>query len=57
MSVPVPAHLGPLHPAEQLLVLLLAFGPLALLVVTVWISRRRHPEEGRYPDEGNPRLV
>jgi hypothetical protein len=34
-------HLGPLHPAEQALVLALAFGPVLLLVLTVWISRRR----------------
>ncbi len=38
----VPLHLGPVHPAEQLLILLLAFGPLVLLGLTVWLSRRRN---------------
>jgi hypothetical protein len=36
-----PLHLGALHGVEQALVYLLAFGPLLLLAVTVWISRRR----------------
>ncbi len=34
-------HLGTLHPLEQGLVLLLAFGPILLLAVTVWIARKR----------------
>jgi hypothetical protein len=34
-------HLGKLHGYENILVLLLAFGPLLLLAVTVWIARRR----------------
>jgi hypothetical protein len=34
-------HLGKLHGYEHALVLLLAFGPLLLLAVTVWIARRR----------------
>jgi hypothetical protein len=34
-------HLGKLHPFEQALVILLAFGPVLLLAVTVWIARRR----------------
>ena len=34
-------HLGKLHAHEQVLVLLLAFGPLLLLAVTIWIARRR----------------
>ncbi|SDS26513.1 hypothetical protein SAMN04488570_1495 [Nocardioides scoriae] len=41
----LPAHLGPLHPAEQGLVLVLAFGPFVLLGVTVWLSRRRDAAE------------
>ncbi|KQT89345.1 hypothetical protein ASG49_16335 [Marmoricola sp. Leaf446] len=41
----VPLHLGPLHPAEQLLTLLLAFGPFVLLGVTIWLSRRRDARE------------
>ncbi len=34
-------HLGQLHPFEQALVLLLAFGPVLLLGVTIWIARKR----------------
>jgi hypothetical protein len=34
-------HLGKLHAYEQVLVLVLAFGPLLLLAVTIWIARRR----------------
>ena len=37
----IPGHLGQLHGYENVLVLLLAFGPLVLLAVTVWIARRR----------------
>jgi hypothetical protein len=42
---PVLQHLGPLHPVEQLLVLLLAFGPFVLLAITVWVSRRRSSDD------------
>jgi hypothetical protein len=38
-------HLGPLHPMEHVLVYLLAFGPVVLLGVTIWISRRRNPDD------------
>jgi hypothetical protein len=41
----LPLHLGGLHPYEQLLVILLAFGPLLLLAVTVWIARKRDQED------------
>ena len=42
MNSPVlPLHMGALHPYEQLLVLLLAFGPFVLLAVVV-VVRRRH---------------
>jgi hypothetical protein len=34
-------HMGKLHSYEQVLVLLLAFGPILLLAVTIWIARRR----------------
>jgi hypothetical protein len=34
-------HMGRLHAYEQVLVLVLAFGPVLLLAVTVWIARRR----------------
>jgi hypothetical protein len=34
-------HLGPLHPFEQLLVVLIAFGPFVVLGVVVYVLRRR----------------
>ncbi len=34
-------HLGPLHPVEKIVTLLLAFGPFVLLALTIWLSRRR----------------
>ena len=37
-------HLGKLHPYEHVLVLVLAFGPLVLLGLTIWIARRRDNE-------------
>ncbi len=54
MNVPVlPLHMGALHPVEQLLVLLLAFGPFALLAVVVLVRRRQDArDEAREPDEG-----
>lgn len=36
-------HLGSLHPYEQALTLLLAFGPFVILAMVVW--RRRHEED------------
>jgi hypothetical protein len=41
----VALHLGALHPAEQWLTLLLAFGPFVLLVLTIWLSRRRNSHD------------
>jgi hypothetical protein len=35
-----PLHLGALHPFEQALTLLLAFGPFVALGVVVWLRRR-----------------
>ena len=37
----VSGHLGKLHGHEHALVFVLAFGPLLLLAVTVWIARHR----------------
>jgi hypothetical protein len=37
---PTLLHLGSLHPFEQALTLLLAFGPFVLLAVVVWRRRR-----------------
>ncbi len=41
----VPLHLGALHPLEQALTLLLAFGPFVVLGLVVW-RRRRADEDG-----------
>ena len=38
-------HLGSLHPIEQALTLVLAFGPFVLLGLVVW-WRRRHEADG-----------
>ena len=43
----IPLHMGALHPAEQALTLLLAFGPFVVLGVVIVVRRRaeqRHPE-------------
>ena len=43
-----PLHMGALHPVEQLLVLVVAFGPFLVLFVVVYVARRRAiEEEGR----------
>ena len=42
MLTETPLHLGPIHPVEQVLILVLAFGPLLLLALTIWVSRRRN---------------
>lgn len=41
----LPQHLGDLHAYEQVLVLLLAFGPFILLGIVVYVVRRRDLEE------------
>ena len=40
-------HMGQLHPYEHALVLVLAFGPLLLLAVTIRIARRRAEHDDR----------
>jgi cytochrome c-type biogenesis protein CcmH/NrfF len=40
-----PLHLGPLHPVEQALTLLLAFGPFVLLALVVVVRRRQDARE------------
>lgn len=42
-----PMHLGALHPVEQALTLLLAFGPFVVLGIVIFVRRRmdREPEE------------
>jgi hypothetical protein len=48
----LPLHLGELHRHEQVLTLLLAFGPFLLLAVVVVVRRRqdRRDEERRNDD-------
>ena len=42
LLLPPPAlHLGGLHPYEQALVLLIAFGPFVVLGVVVYVVRKR----------------
>jgi hypothetical protein len=38
-------HLGKLHPYEHFLVLVLAFGPVLLLAVTIYVARKRQEQE------------
>ena len=38
-------HMGALHPYEQALVLVLAFGPFVLLALVIWITRRRNTDD------------
>jgi len=46
MTAPVlPLHMGALHPFEQVLVLLLAFGPFVLLGVVIAVRRRQDRRE------------
>jgi hypothetical protein len=37
----VPAHLGALHPVEQALTLVLAFGPFLVLGIVILVRRRQ----------------
>ena len=53
VPMPHPLHLGALHPIEQALTLLLAFGPFAVLGIVIWLRRKedRAVAEG---DSGSP---
>lgn len=42
----IPLHLGALHPFEQALTLLLAFGPFVVLGIVVAVRRRQDAAEG-----------
>lgn len=55
-SAIAPGHLGELHAYEQLLVLLLAFGPFLALAVVVYVVRRRDiaAETAEKPVPGGP---
>ena len=48
-AVPLPLHMGGLHPVETLLVVLLAFGPFVALAVVVHLQRRRDGSEDDPP--------
>lgn len=48
--VTVPMHMGALHPLEQGLVLLLAFGPFIVLALAVVIRHR----SGRDDEQADP---
>jgi len=53
MTVVPTLHMGSLHPVEQLLVVLIAFGPFVVLAVVVYVVRRRDvadEEANRWPD-------
>lgn len=52
----LPLHFGDLHPFEQIIVILLAFGPFILLGIVVFIIRRRDiaEEERQQADRGFP---
>lgn len=59
MLLPVALHLGALHPFEQALVLLVAFGPFVVLGVVVAVQRRRavaeeQAEAAATSQEGDP---
>ena len=41
----IPLHMGALHPVEQLLVLVLAFGPFLALGLVIWVRRRADRRE------------
>lgn len=43
----VPLHLGAMHPIEQALTLVLAFGPFVVLAVVVLLRRRADEREAR----------
>ena len=44
-------HMGALHPVEQALVLVLAFGPFLLLALVVWLRRRAERREDAQADK------
>ena len=44
-------HMGALHPVEQVLVLVLAFGPFLLLALVVWLRRRAEHREDAQADK------
>lgn len=53
----LPLHFGQLHAWEQVLVILIAFGPFLLLAAVVFVVRRRDiaEEERERADRGFPK--
>ena len=49
--------MGALHPVEQLLTLLLAFGPFVLLGVVVWVRRRQDAASDQMPEQDTAQRV
>ncbi|MCF6376758.1 hypothetical protein L2K70_04000 [Nocardioides KLBMP 9356] len=49
--LPTVWHMGALHPIEQVLTLLLAFGPFAVLGVVVWLRRREDDAQDAAEDD------
>ena len=47
-------HMGALHPYEQALTLLLAFGPFLLLGLVLWWRRREDDRVESRDDSGQP---
>ncbi len=41
LAAVIPLHMGALHPYEQALTLVLAFGPFVVLGLVVWLRRRQ----------------
>jgi hypothetical protein len=53
VTPPLPLHLGALHPVEQALVYLLAFGPFVVLALVVVARRRQDRREDRPADRAD----
>ena len=51
MGAMLPLHLGALHPVEQALTILLAFGPFVALGVVVLLRRRQERREDALEDQ------
>lgn len=56
----IPLHMGALHPVEQALTLVLAFGPFLILAVVIVVRRRQDREadersqQDALPEEAQP---
>ena len=55
VAAAVAQHLGKLHPIEQLLVVVVAFGPFLVLALVVRAARRRAIEEEEAGADGRER--